>query len=175
MGREKTDHNSIEFRRHNSEGETPGPIPNPEAKPFSADGTALVTGWESRTPPDIFTKGLPGSGGLSSFSDHDVAEEEPLVPPPPRRPAGSRSAGSHSAGSRSPRQQGSPRPPRPPRDDDDTRRPRLPEPAPPPDGEPGGLDRDARAELRSLPASLADKVASHLIVAGRLLDDDPSA
>ena len=52
-------HNSIEFRRHNSEGETPGPIPNPEAKPFSADGTALVTGWESRTPPDIFTKGLP--------------------------------------------------------------------------------------------------------------------
>src|SRR5256885_10843004 len=47
------DHNSIEFRRHNSEGETPGPIPNPEAKPFSADGTALVTGWESRTPPDI--------------------------------------------------------------------------------------------------------------------------
>src|SRR5438067_3206504 len=55
-------HNSIEFRRHNSEGETPGPIPNPEAKPFSADGTALVTGWESRTPPDIFTKGLPGIG-----------------------------------------------------------------------------------------------------------------
>src|SRR5690242_18686026 len=47
-------HNSIEFRRHNSEGETPGPIPNPEAKPFSADGTALVAGWESRTPPDIF-------------------------------------------------------------------------------------------------------------------------
>ena len=24
-----------------------------EAKPFSADGTALVTVWESRTPPDI--------------------------------------------------------------------------------------------------------------------------
>ena len=34
-------------------GETPGPIPNPEAKPFSADGTALVTVWESRTPPDM--------------------------------------------------------------------------------------------------------------------------
>src|SRR4051794_16112277 len=62
MGREKTDNNSIEFRRHNSEGETPGPIPNPEAKPFSADGTALVTGWESRTPPDIFTKGLSDTG-----------------------------------------------------------------------------------------------------------------
>src|SRR6478672_10400541 len=35
-----------------SEGETPGPIPNPEAKPFSADGTAPATVWESRTPPD---------------------------------------------------------------------------------------------------------------------------
>ena len=35
-----------------SEGETPGSIPNPEAKPFSADGTALGTVWESRTPPD---------------------------------------------------------------------------------------------------------------------------
>src|ERR1700733_13067805 len=36
------------------EGETPGSIPNPEVKPFSADGTARGTGWESRTPPDIF-------------------------------------------------------------------------------------------------------------------------
>ena len=35
-----------------SEGETPGPIPNPEAKPFSADGTALDRVWESRTPPN---------------------------------------------------------------------------------------------------------------------------
>jgi hypothetical protein len=34
-------------------GETPGPIPNPEVKPSSADGTALETVWESRTPPDI--------------------------------------------------------------------------------------------------------------------------
>src|SRR5688500_16746126 len=34
------------------ERETPGSIPNPEAKPLSADGTALGTGWESRTPPD---------------------------------------------------------------------------------------------------------------------------
>ena len=35
-------------------GETPGPIPNPEVKPFSADGTAWETVWESRTPPDIY-------------------------------------------------------------------------------------------------------------------------
>src|SRR6476620_4333083 len=40
-----------------SEGETPGPIPNPEAKPFSADGTAPATVWESRTPPDNIPRG----------------------------------------------------------------------------------------------------------------------
>ena len=32
-------------------GETPGPIPNPEAKPARADGTALGRVWESRLPP----------------------------------------------------------------------------------------------------------------------------
>ena len=32
-------------------GETPGSIPNPEAKPHSADGTAPGRVWESRTPP----------------------------------------------------------------------------------------------------------------------------
>ena len=36
-----------------SERETPGHIPNPEAKTLSADGTAGETPWESRTPPDI--------------------------------------------------------------------------------------------------------------------------
>jgi hypothetical protein len=52
------------------ERETPGHIPNPEAKPFSADGTALGTGWESRTPPDIFSRsGVPADAGtpLSAF------------------------------------------------------------------------------------------------------------
>src|SRR3954469_3451823 len=39
--------------------ETPGPIPNPEAKPDSADGTATEGLWESRTPPNVFwRKGL---------------------------------------------------------------------------------------------------------------------
>ena len=35
-----------------SVGETPGPIPNPEAKTHSADGTAPGRVWESRSPPD---------------------------------------------------------------------------------------------------------------------------
>ena len=37
-----------------SEGETPVPIPNTAVKPFSADGTALGAGWESRTLPGAF-------------------------------------------------------------------------------------------------------------------------
>jgi hypothetical protein len=41
------------------EEETPGPIPNPEAKLFSADGTALEGVWESRTPPEFtYSKGF---------------------------------------------------------------------------------------------------------------------
>ena len=37
--------------------ETPGPIPNPEAKPTSADGTAPDRVWESRTPPNLLSEG----------------------------------------------------------------------------------------------------------------------
>ena len=35
----------------NSYRETPGPIPNPEAKPAHADGTATGRLWESKSPP----------------------------------------------------------------------------------------------------------------------------
>ena len=35
-----------------SDRETPGPIPNPEVKPASANGTATDRLWESRTPPN---------------------------------------------------------------------------------------------------------------------------
>ena len=38
-----------------SEGETPVPIPNTEVKLLSADGTALETGWESRSPPGFIS------------------------------------------------------------------------------------------------------------------------
>ena len=33
------------------DGVTPGPFPNPEAKPVCADGTAPGRVWESRSPP----------------------------------------------------------------------------------------------------------------------------
>ena len=58
-----------------SERETPGPIPNPEVKPFSADGTATARSWESRTPPDILCSSPASSeAGLLAFPPltHDV-------------------------------------------------------------------------------------------------------
>ena len=36
------------------EEETPVPIPNTEVKLLSADGTAWVTAWESRSPPGSY-------------------------------------------------------------------------------------------------------------------------
>src|SRR3954447_12035317 len=59
-----------------SEGETPGPIPNPEAKPFSADGTALARVWESRTPPDIIQKKPPPHGGGFFCFPHNTVRAE---------------------------------------------------------------------------------------------------
>jgi hypothetical protein len=51
-----------------SEREIPGPIPNPEVKPLSADGTATEGLWESRTSPDILSRRPPRSrGGLLAF------------------------------------------------------------------------------------------------------------
>lgn len=53
--------------------------------------------------------------------------------------------------------------------------PRRPAPPDLPAGLPGDatLDREVLAELRSLPASLAEKVRDHLVAAGLLLDEDP--
>src|SRR5215469_5822584 len=55
-----------------SEGETPGPIPNPEVKPFSADGTARGTAWESRTPPDMLEEGRSRCGRAALFACLDT-------------------------------------------------------------------------------------------------------
>ena len=38
-------------------GETPGPFPNPEAKAWHGDGTALERVWESSAPPHSFVGG----------------------------------------------------------------------------------------------------------------------
>ena len=49
-----------------SDRETPGPIPNPEVKPASADGTAPERWWESRTPPNILSsRGHPAVASVA--------------------------------------------------------------------------------------------------------------
>ena len=45
--------NTYKFLGDHGEGEPPVPIPNTEVKPFSADGTAWATVWESRTLPRL--------------------------------------------------------------------------------------------------------------------------
>ena len=46
-------YSGIQILGDHGEGEIPVPIPNTEVKSFSADGTAWVTVWESRTLPRI--------------------------------------------------------------------------------------------------------------------------
>ena len=66
-----------------SDRETPGPIPNPEAKPDSADGTAPARVRESRTPPSTHhTVGPRGAPQRSTPGAEPVAA---LKTTPPRR------------------------------------------------------------------------------------------
>lgn len=63
-----TGHNSTRVTAAIAEGKRPAPIPNPEAKPSSADGTAPDRVWESRTPPNILRSRAPvAMGALESF------------------------------------------------------------------------------------------------------------
>ncbi len=66
---------------------------------------------------------------------------------------------------------GSERRPPSPREDDD--RPRHDDPEIPEDVTANLLDKVARAELKTLSKDNADWVARHLVMAGRLIDDDP--
>jgi hypothetical protein len=49
--------NSLKFPGGHRRGVTPVPIPNTEVKLSTADGTAWVTVWESRSLPGLFFKG----------------------------------------------------------------------------------------------------------------------
>jgi hypothetical protein len=55
------------------------------------------------------------------------------------------------------------------------RRPATIDPQIPDDVMPAELPREARAELRTVSKETADLVARHLVMAGRLIDDDPKA
>ena len=70
-----------------SDGETPGPIPNPEAKPARADGTAPGRVWESRLPPtqqlQTPTRSNPHPGAAPRFF---VSTPTPNATPTIQRP-----------------------------------------------------------------------------------------
>ena len=63
-------------RTHDSgdygEGDPPVPIPNTAVKPFSADGTASFSTWESRTSPDPLRKGPLARVGLFFCASREV-------------------------------------------------------------------------------------------------------
>ncbi len=66
------------------ERETPGPIPNPEAKPFSADGTAPARVWESRTSPNTPRRSPTHQGAGIDVLNHPPHQEQghPTREPP---------------------------------------------------------------------------------------------
>lgn len=58
---------------------TPGPIPNPEVKPASADGTAGATLWETRAPPAPGARCAgKGRGGASEHLGEGDPRGSPL-------------------------------------------------------------------------------------------------
>ena len=79
--------------------ETPGPIPNPEVKPSSADGTARGSVWESRRPPDHAPspagtrnprQGAPKPCGGQPFNNHTSTRHPTRQPGPPDNRAADR-------------------------------------------------------------------------------------
>lgn len=91
--------------------------------------------------------------------------------PPPSRGRGSSSSGQQ--GNRSGR--GGERPPERPGAERRPTTPRRVEPALPDDVTGAELDRAVRAELSSLASLNAQAVSRHLVMAGRLLEEDPEA
>ena len=79
------------------QGETPGPIPNPEAKALHGDGTAPERVWESSAPPlshDTVPPGRAptGSRGVPRFPPRTRAGGRTTQPRIPR----GRRAGTHT-------------------------------------------------------------------------------
>lgn len=73
-----------------STGETPSNIPNLEAKPGSADGTATDRLWESRTPPQHTQTGAARNrkvSGRSLYSHTRTQTQRTHTHPPTIRPA----------------------------------------------------------------------------------------
>ena len=57
----------LQFPGGHRRGETPVPIPNTAVKPSTADGTARVASWESRSLPGFFAQHMRKCAGLFRF------------------------------------------------------------------------------------------------------------
>ncbi|GLY81714.1 hypothetical protein [Actinoallomurus iriomotensis] len=132
---------------------TSGGRPRPEGAPNDRRGESSGRRQGARTgagAPGRDTTGRPGGGRREGGRPGDRG----------RRPADRRGA---AGGSRKPFER---------RPEDETRPRRDPGPPVPDDVTGDELDRAAKAELRTLPKDLAKAVARHLVMAGRLLDED---
>ncbi|GLY92736.1 hypothetical protein Airi02_106640 [Actinoallomurus iriomotensis] len=130
-----------------------GGRPRPEGAPNDRRGESSGRRQGARTgagAPGRDTAGRPGGGRREGGRPGDRG----------RRPADRRGA---AGGSRKPFER---------RPEDETRPRRDPGPPVPDDVTGDELDRAAKAELRTLPKDLAKAVARHLVMAGRLLDED---
>ena len=84
-------------------GETPGPIPNPEAKAWHGDGTAPDRVWESSTPPHHTYRKPLGAHAPRGFSytrnTHDPNPHTPTKTPGASRMPGHKqdTSGTHTA------------------------------------------------------------------------------
>ena len=83
-------------------GETPGPIPNPEAKTHSADGTAPGRVWESRSPPDTINGRGPDHkvGALPHLTAYPPSQTEPRPSRIPHRQTRALPHPGHGSGTR---------------------------------------------------------------------------
>ena len=152
-----------------------------DRKPSDRDGKPVERKPYDRKPTD--RDGKPTERKPYTPRDGKPTERKPYTPrdgkPGERKPydrsgGGERKPYDRSAGGdRKPfdRASADRRPPRP-RDDEDAK-PRHDDPEIPEDVTANLLDKVARAELKTLSKDNADWVARHLVMAGRLIDEDP--
>ena len=134
-------------------------------------GAPRSGGPRSSTPRDGERRAAPRAGGQrrdDSLGDQRKPRRED-APRGPRsgagQPAGRRGAPRKTIGDRGA--------PRAPRDDDRESAPRHDDPAVDDDATPSELDRSAWRELKALTKENAEWVAGHLVMASRVVDDDP--
>jgi hypothetical protein len=134
-------------------------------------GAPRSGGPRSSAPRDGERRGAPRAGGQR----RDDSTRDALRPRREDSPRGSRpSSGDRTGRPGAPRKTfGDRGAPRPPRDDDRDSAPRHDDPPVDEDATPSELDRSAWRELKALTKDNAEWVAGHLVMASRVVDEDP--